>query len=98
MENNLKVNVKKCQWFRERVTYLGHVISFITSEGVATDPDKVKAIVDWPQPKKSKHLKSFMGLASLYRRFIPNFSSIAKPLHGLSNKEEITALLDYGGN
>lgn len=84
IESNLKANAKKCQWLCESVAYLGYTIS---KEGIATDSDKVKVIVEWPLPEKCGQLGSFLGLAGFYRRFIQNFSTIAKPLQELSNGE-----------
>lgn len=89
VENNLKVSPKKCHWLRERVTYLGYTIS---NQGISTDPDKVKVIVEWPLPQKCEQLASFMGLAGFYRRFIKNFSAVAKPLQELTNGDPSTTI------
>ena len=74
---NLKIKPKKCTWFQKEVKYLGHVL---TEKGVKTDPDKVRKIKDWPVPQNETELRSFLGLASYYRRFIPKMSSVAAPL------------------
>lgn len=79
----LKLAAKKCMLFQKEVSFLGHRVS---SAGVSTDPDKVKAVVDWPIPTCLKHVRSFVGLCSYYRRFIRDFANIAKPLHRLSEK------------
>lgn len=79
----LKVKLSKCNFFQERVKYLGHVVS---SEGVSTDPDKVAVVRDWRQPKNLAELRSFLGFASYYRRFIAGFSKMAGPLNRLVAK------------
>jgi hypothetical protein len=69
----------------DQVRYLGHVIS---SRGIEASPDKVKAINEYPVPKTAKDVRAFLGLASFYRRLVPNFAQIAKPLTQLTKKEE----------
>ena len=61
-------------------TVLGHVVGH---EGVATDPDKIKAVTEWPRPTTVAEVRSFLGFVSYYRRFIPSFSKVAKPLNTL---------------
>lgn len=83
-EANLKLQPDKCEFLRREVAYLGHVI---TDNGVSPNPDKVKAISQFPTPKTPKDVKSFLGLAGYYRRFIENFSHITKPLTSLLKKD-----------
>ena len=80
-EAKLKLSPKKCTLFQQEVTYLGHVVS---EAGVAMDPEKVKVVQTWPIPKTIKEVRSFLGLCSYYRRFIPAFADIAHPLHQYS--------------
>lgn len=78
--HKLLLNSGKCSLLHSSVTYLGHIIS---REGVSPDPMKVEAVVNFPTPKDVKELKSFLGLAGYYRKFIKNFARIAKPLKSL---------------
>ncbi|KAK3090574.1 hypothetical protein FSP39_012793 [Pinctada imbricata] len=77
---NLKVNPDKCQMFKEKLRYLGHVIS---KEGMMPDPDKTLAVAHWTRPKSETELRGFLGLAGYYRRFVRDFAKIASPLHQL---------------
>ena len=83
-EAGLKLKPSKCVFMCEEVKYLGHIIS---SEGVKTDPDNIEALTKWPVPKNQKDVRKFLGFAGFYRRFIPHFSRIAKPLHDLLKDE-----------
>ena len=80
---NLTLQTEKCSFLRKEVTYLGHVIS---RDGVKPDSKKVEAVRKFPRPKSAKNIKQFLGLAGYYRRFIPNFSTVAKPLSYLLKK------------
>ena len=79
-EFNLKIKPKKSHFFQTSVTFLGHILS---ADGISPNPEKVAKIKDWPTPKTPKEVHSFVGLASYYRRFIPNFAKWAGPLHAL---------------
>jgi hypothetical protein len=84
-EAHLKLNSEKCQLFRKEARYLGHIVS---PEGVTTDPEKLKAVKCWPPPLDKHQLRSFLGLCTYYRRFIPGFSNIAKPLTQLTEEKQ----------
>ena len=81
---NLKLKPSKCELFKDKVRYLGHVVS---SHGVSTDPEKVEAVRSWKPPTSVKDLQSFLGLAGYYRQYISDFSTVAKPLSRLTSKE-----------
>ena len=80
----LRLKPTKCNFAQEKVDYLGHVVS---KYGVEVDPRKVEAVRDFAQPHDLITLRSFLGLAAYYRRFIPNFSKVASPLHALTRKD-----------
>lgn len=77
---NLTVNLKKCEFCRPSLRFLGFVVD---SQGLRTDPEKVSAIVNYPTPKTTTEIKRLIGLVSWYRRFIKDFSTIAAPINGL---------------
>ena len=83
IENNLFAKLSKCEFDKDKVEFLGHVIS---GSGISTDPKKIKTIEEWPVPKCVKDVQRFVGLCNYYRRFVKDFSSIAKPLHTLTKK------------
>ncbi|CAG4983670.1 unnamed protein product [Parnassius apollo] len=81
---NLKLQPEKCEFLRKEVIYLGHIIG---EHGVKPNPEKVRAVTEFPVPKSPKDIKSFLGLVSYYRRFIPDFSKYAKSLTSLLKKD-----------
>uniref|UniRef100_A0A669E189 Gypsy retrotransposon integrase-like protein 1 n=1 Tax=Oreochromis niloticus TaxID=8128 RepID=A0A669E189_ORENI len=78
-----KLNPRKCCLMRREVAFLGHRLG---AGGVGTMDDKIQAVKDWPTPRSVQELKSFLGLASYYRRFVRGFSCIAAPLFHLLQK------------
>ena len=76
----LKIKPKKSFLFQTEVSFLGHILS---AQGISPNLEKVDKVRDWPVPKTSKKVHSFIGLASYYRRFIPNFAKWSKPLNAL---------------
>ncbi|XP_073057397.1 uncharacterized protein [Primulina eburnea] len=80
-EKELYAKFKKCEFWLKSVTFLGHIIS---KEGVSVDPKKVEAITGWPRPETVTEIRSFLGLAGYYRKFVEGFSSIATPLTKLT--------------
>ena len=74
---NLKVQLAKCDFFRKEVAYLGHII---TDHGVKPNPDKIDCILKFPIPITTTQIKSFLGLLGYYRRFIPDFAGVTKPM------------------
>ena len=77
---NLKLSPDKCYFLQERVKFLGHIIS---QHGIETDPDKIEKIRNWPRPSNPDELRSFVAFAGYYRRFVKDFSKVAKSLTDL---------------
>ncbi|XP_048252488.1 uncharacterized protein LOC125380443 [Haliotis rufescens] len=83
-EAGLTLKPSKCRFAAKRVTYLGHVFS---KDGVEVDKSKVEVVKSIPSPKNVHDIRHFLGLASYYRKFVPNFSRIASPLYNLLQKD-----------
>ena len=82
----LYANVEKCVFCMDHVIFLGFIVS---SQGVQVDPEKVKAIQDWPTPKNISEVRSFHGLAHFYTRFVRNFSTLVVPLNEIVRKNVV---------
>ncbi|KAK7925636.1 hypothetical protein WMY93_007946 [Mugilogobius chulae] len=80
-EYGLKVSIDKCQFCQSQVKYVGHIVS---EAGIATDPEKVAVVKNWPEPTDLKSLRSFLGFCGYYRRFIASYSTIVRPLTELT--------------
>jgi hypothetical protein len=83
--NKLYAKFSKCEFWLTKVAFLGHVIS---AGGVSVDPGKVKDVLNWLPPTTALEIQSFLGLAGYYRRFIKDFSKIAKPMTKLLEKNK----------
>ena len=84
LQEHLKLKPQKWAFLKKEVLYLGHLVF---RSGVGTDPAKIEKVAGWPIPTSTKEVQRFLGFASYYRRFIREFSQIAKPLHHLSEKK-----------
>nr|CAE03662.3 OSJNBa0042N22.4 [Oryza sativa Japonica Group] len=84
-EHQLYAKFSKCDFWLKEVQFLGHVVN---AQGVAVDPTNVESVTKWTLPRTVTRIRSFLGLADYYRRFIENFSKIAKPMTQLLKKEE----------
>jgi hypothetical protein len=82
-DHKLYAKFYKCEFWIDSVKFLGHTIS---KDGISMDPSKVQEVMDWKPPKSVHQIRSFLGLAEYYRRFIPDFSRIAKPMTDLLKK------------
>jgi hypothetical protein len=82
-DHKLSAKFSKCEFWLDIVKFLGHTIS---KDGIFVDPSKVQEVMDWKPPKSIHQIRSFLGLAVYYRRFIPDFSRIAKPMTELLKK------------
>jgi hypothetical protein len=82
-DKKLYAKLKKCEFWLNQVVFLGHVVS---KDGITVDPSKIEAVVSWDRPTNVSEVRSFLGLAGYYRRFVEGFSRIAAPLTHLTRK------------
>jgi len=79
-KSGMKLSPGKCHLFREKVKYVGHIVS---GAGIEADPDKVEQVRNWPVPTQSDEVRTFLGFTGYYRRFVQDYAKIAKPLNDL---------------
>jgi len=82
-EQKLFAKLSKCSFWQREMGFLGHIFS---AKGVSVDPEKIEAIRDWPKPTNATEIRSFLGLAGYYRRFVKGFASMAQPMSKLTGK------------
>lgn len=83
---NLKLNPEKCEFFRTEVTYLGHKC---TDKGIFPDDSKIDTVKNYPVPSNKDEVKRFVAFMNYYRRFIPNFAGLARPLNSLTRRKSL---------
>ena len=83
-EAGLKLKPSKCEFFKHRIAYLGHIVS---KAGIETDPKKIADIKEWPQLKTVTDVRQFLGFTNYYRKFIKQYAQIANPLNKLISGE-----------
>ena len=83
-ETHLKLKIAKCNFLQKHIQYLGHMIS---GDGIVPVPEKLESVEQMPPPTTPREVKQFLGLIGYYRKFIPKFADIARPLNALTRKD-----------
>ncbi|KAG7556957.1 Reverse transcriptase domain [Arabidopsis suecica] len=83
-KHELFAKLSKCSFWQRSIGFLGHIVS---DKGVSVDPEKIKSNKDWPRPKNATEIRSFLGLAGYYRRFVKGFASMSQPMTRLTGKD-----------
>jgi len=83
--NKLAVSAEKCAWRKQEVEFVGYLIG---REGITMSPEKIEAVLVWKSPTSLVEVQQFLGFANFYRRFIENYSKVARPLTELTKKTE----------
>ena len=82
-EHNLYAKLRKCDFYKDKIHYLGHIIS---EKGISVDPEKIEAIMNWPTQRNVTDVRSFMGLVGYYKRFIEGFFGVTHSITSLQKK------------
>jgi hypothetical protein len=85
-KEKLFLKMSKCEFGKTSLIYLGHIVG---GGELKIDPSKVKVILEWPKPNNVTEVRSFLGAAQYWRKFIANFSSIAAPLHAVTSVKQV---------
>ena len=96
-EHDLKAKMKKCEFFRPELKFLGHIVS---ASGMKPDPAKVSTVQEWPLPQSEYDVRAFLGLANYFRRYIKGYAATAAPLNnllkGLNKQDKQGKLMRWG--